>query len=252
MNQENPGSQAPGWVQEALQRAGEPLSPELEPYLSEASSGMPALRHPLVYQVPYFSQLAWQANDQLAHKNQSLARARQEGDWHSFVFLHERPYRLRAFQAAEQLSDSWAGRHPLDDEAYWELLGDVYADTENFWQESLGWGKALRSGRPHRECFMSRDERQAFRELPDELVLYRGINGRARKRSWAWTLDRDRGIFFAHRLAGIREMKGSRPPSLVTATASRSDAVGYLSRRGESEIVADPAHVTVTRLEEDV
>ena len=231
----------PDWIKEAMERADELLDPELETYLMD--SGGPfgvMLKHPLVFSVPFFESMAYRANDQLAWKKEKLEKALADHDWSQVVWLHERPHRAQAFaDIADRITH---------DQLYWELLADVYTDTENFWQESRLWQKLLTSERSCRQLgFMTPEEYNELCDMPATVTVYRGINGRGKKRSWAWTLDRDKAIWFAQRLN--REGIG-KPSTLVTGTVERRHAVGYLTGRGESELVVNPKYVTVTKSEE--
>lgn len=228
---------AESWQEEALRRAAEPLDEELEPYLDETGFLGTSLKHPLVCVVPFIPQLAYRANDQLARKKVALERAVKEQDWHTVIWLHERPWRVQAFAGISER---------LTNPEYWDVLGEVYVDTENFWQESRRWASLLRSRRPARDRFMTKDEREELAKLPDTLTVYRGYHGRAKKLSWAWTLDHDRAVWFAQRLAGVH----GRPPTVATATVARDGVLALLTRRGEDEIVVAPSRVAVTKTEE--
>ena len=229
----------PDWIQEALNRADEPLDDELQAYVSRGEHfDWPMLRHPLVYQIPFIEQTAFRANDQFRYKKTALEKAVRQGEWSSAVYLHERPYRAQALDTYSNLVQP--------DGTYWDLVGDVYCDTENFWQESARWAKLLGSKRGERDAFMMPEEREHLAGLPDQLTIYRGVNGRGKRLSWAWTLDRDKAVWFAERLAEIRT---GRPPTVFTATAEKHEAIGYLGRRGESEIVVPPSKLIITRSE---
>lgn len=220
------------------QRESEPLVPELEMYLTETGFMGESLKHPLVYQVPFFPQLGYLANDMLAAKQEALEKAKADGNWNHAIYLHERPYRCNAFDAFKKR---------MDDATYWDILGDVYSDTENFWQESRRWARLLKSGRPERDHFMNEADREHFASLPDELTVYRGFNGKGKAASWAWTLDKDIATWFAKRLNRESHFK---PPTIVTGTVAKADVIGYISSRHEDEIVVPPAMVTITESEE--
>lgn len=232
----------PSWIQEALDRADEPLNEELEAYVQKSSHfDWPVLRHPLVFQVPFIKDMAWRSNDQLKYKKKALASSIRDGDWNSAIYLHERPYRAQAL-------DTYSNQIQPDD-AYWDLVGDVYCDTENFWQEQARWAKLLGSQRGHREAIMTEDERKVFADLPDTLTVYRGVNGKGKRLGWAWTLRKEgqgSATWFANRLA---EIKTGRPPTVFTATVEKHEAIGYLGRRNESEIVVPPGKLIITRSE---
>ena len=231
-------SEMPDWIKEAMERESEPLDEELEPFLCEAGSLGQSLKHPLVFQVPFFPALAYRVNDQLVAKKDALRLAMSDKSWHTVVWLHERPYRAEAFENIAPLITV--------DSLYWELLGDVYTDTENFWQESERWKRLLTANRGSKGSFMTDEDFTALSDMPYEITVYRGFNGRGKKRSWAWTTNRDKAVWFAQRLN--REDFG-KPPTLVTGKLERRHAIGYLTRRGEDEIVVDPKWVTVTKTE---
>ncbi len=229
-------TEMPEWMKEYEERADEPLHPNLEPYVSEVDLfGDPhtkVLKHPYVFQVPLFH--AWQANDQYEHKMGALKDAILEGDTGTYIWLHERPYRVVALEqvAAE-----------MDDDDFWELASHVWTDTENHWQERLRWNKMLRADRPGKEHFMDLEERAAFAQLPDVLTVYRGWNGSGSSQGLSWTLDRDRAVWFAKRLA---EGRGGQLPTVATGKVDKSDTLGLLLGRGEREIaVPRPARVKI-------
>jgi hypothetical protein len=219
------------WMEEAARRKNEPLDPELVPYLYDSEFLGLTLKHPLVFDVPFHKEWAYRDNDQLKQKHEELAIARAERNWSLVIWLHERPFRLEAFEElAPELTDS----------EYWKLLGEVHVDTENFWQNDKQWARVLRSGRSHREEFMTGEEREAFAGLPDTFPVYRGVNGKGKKLSWAWTLDRGIAKWFARRLD--RPGKG-KPPTVVRGTVRKEHVIGYLTRRGEEEILVAPKYV---------
>jgi hypothetical protein len=223
------------WQEEALRRTDEPLNEELKTYLVNSSLGQ-SLKHPLVFDVPHFTQLAWRSNDMLEYKRKALAKARKEKDWHTVIWLHERPYRVEALKQITSL---------ISNREYWELLGMVFTDTENFWQHSRDWAELLSSARPHRYQFMTEEEQAEFAELPETLEIYRGFNGYGKKLSWSWTLDKNIAWFFAHRLSRLN----GKPPTVATGTVSKQNVIGFLGRRSETEIVVNPKHVLVTKTE---
>jgi hypothetical protein len=211
------------FFEEAARRADEPLLPELEMYVEEDGPFGPALKHPFVYELILTQK--WRANDQYNYKVKALKSAVKNQDWHSFVYLHERPYRAMALESA-------ALRGDIDDGDYWELTSSTWTDTENHWQHRLEWNRLLRSNRSHRERFMDDDERESFNALPDSLTVYRGWNGSGTAKGLAWTLEREKGIWFAHRL-----IHDGEPPSLAAGIVQKEHTLGLLQGRGEQEIV---------------
>ena len=225
-----------------LRRKDEPLDPELAPHVSEVSFGeftMPALRHPLVYLVPFLPGEAFRANELLKHKREQMKRARKERDNHTLVFLYERPYRAEALLAALD-----AGRFPRADAgeaAYWSLVAEVWIDSENIDQVWHAWRHLWRPARlPTTNRLRLASGEKAYAELmamPEELTVYHG-QGVGDTLDWSWTLDRDEAVWFARRF-------GVGVPEVLTGKVSRSNIYAYLTGRGEAEIVAPQGHVEV-------
>lgn len=221
------------FIEEVTRRMGEPLHPALKPYLTE--DGMPMLRHPLVYAIPFVHAFAWRSNDLYKSKLKALRDARLKKDWHSIVWLHERPYRRNAF---------WHIRKELHGSEYWDLLGSVWVDSENIFQ----WGHQrvralLLSREPDNDHIMNEHERAALKNLPDELQVYRGYKSpKGTPRGWSWTLDEERARWFAVRLLDPITNK----PKIVSGTVSKSDVTAYFTCRGEDEIVTQPRTIRNT------
>lgn len=202
--------------------ADEPLSPELKDWVEDGPWG-PMLRHPLVYMVPLI--LPGHANRALAAKRAAVAKAVHEKDWGQVVFLHERPYRLKA------LIDYVVGHDADEPEEviplcavpeHWELAADVWVDSENIEQELENWRALVGNG----DCDLwlgSEEEHAAFAALPDPIPAYRGGS----VGDWSWTTDFKIAEFFSRRSGlWVRE-----------ALIPKADCFGYLTRRGESELL---------------
>jgi hypothetical protein len=67
----------------------EPLNPALVPYLEQSDIGWEMLRHPLVYQVPFFSNGS--ANAYFEQKTKAVEKAIADKNYKQFVWLFERP-----------------------------------------------------------------------------------------------------------------------------------------------------------------
>lgn len=208
------------------------LDEELKPWVVDTTFGE-SLKHPLVFSIPLFPGTNEMHNRALERKQEILARYREEKNWHGCVFIYERPYRLYAFSHIEA---------DLDDKAYWEVLGSIWTDSENIWQEEKEWAELLSSERPHREYMMDEDERVAFEKLPDLIEIHRGYKLRERKMGMSWTTNFPQAEWFARRL--IREDERAY---VVSGTVPKDKALAYHLGRGESEIVAFPEDITKTR-----
>ena len=70
----------------------EDLHPDLQPYVAEGEDWL-ALRHPVMYSVPYIPSFNALINQQYIFKKQHVQEAFDEGSWNRYIFLHERPAR---------------------------------------------------------------------------------------------------------------------------------------------------------------
>ena len=218
-------------IDERKAREGEVLLPELVPFLDDGKGFLgPCLKHPLVFDIPFFPQMAWRCNDQYQQKRELLAKAVTERDWYTAIWLHERPFRAHAFAGLQS---------KMHHAEYWELLGLVWCDSENIWQWGYLAAELLGSRRPARRFMMDPEEREALAALPDTFTVYRGLTvPQGVKQGWSWTLDKDKAEWFSIRL--IR--KGNKP-LVLTGEVRRSSVIAHLTRRGEAEIVVNPRDV---------
>jgi hypothetical protein len=211
----------------------EPLDPELESWVEQDTPLGPFVKHPLVYMgVGDDGQMNATANHVLRQKQKSLEKAIEEENW--FVIIHvlyERPYRLHAFQTIED---------KLTDEEYWSLLGSIWTDSENIYQNEEEWQSYLHSERPRSECMMEEDERKAFAELPSELTVWRGFCKAGREFGFSWTIDPKKAAWFSRRLA--IEDRGD-VPRVAYGTCEKEHALAYFTGRGESEILIAPENI---------
>ena len=196
----------------------EPLHPDLLPYLETSRGEWEMLRHPLVYQVPFRSNGS--ANAQYAQKLKALKEAVGSWKWSEYVFLHERPYRVAAFKDIQK---------QLGDATYWQLLTQIWVDTENQYAYLKDWKKLLASDRGDRHDMMNDEDRQALRSLPNEVTIYRGCQKGLNENGLSWTLDKSKAEFFANRFG----KKGI----ILERKIPKSEIVALLTVRGETEII---------------
>jgi hypothetical protein len=212
-----------------------PLDPELAACIQH--EGVFTVRHPLVNWVCYRPEFNDQLNKQLRGKKEALNCAVSQREWDTYIWLHERPWRIDALRKL-------APR--LNDEEYFRLLRSVWTDSECLWQ----YRRQLRSllaprGRnlAARRYLMTDEELTVFDSLPDPVVVYRGC-GRGNRLGWSWTLDRKQGEWFARRFISL---DGGRFGGLIlVAQCQRSSVVAHFNSRSENEIVIDPRNVTIT------
>jgi hypothetical protein len=160
------------------------------------------------------------ANAQYAEKLKALKEAVGSWKWSEYVFLHERPYRVAAFKDIQK---------QLGDPTYWQLLTQIWVDTENQYAYLKDWKKLLASDRGDRHDMMNDEDRQALRSLPDEVTIYRGCQKGLNENGLSWTLDKSKAEFFANRFG----KKGI----ILERKISKSEIVALLTVRGETEII---------------
>lgn len=208
----------------ALIASDEPLHPDLVPYMDEDGR---SLRHPLVYEV--WGVRPGLANHRYKLKKEALAQAIKEQEWHTVVLLHERPYRVDAIRMID-----FAYGEYISDEEYWYLVGWVWADSENIWQERDEWEELLGSPRPAREAMMSTEEQEHLASLPAVLTVYRGAIAGLNDEGLSWTLDRKVARFFATRWEHLDDDR-----AIDVGEVDKEHVVAYFASRDESEIVVD-------------
>lgn len=203
----------------------EPLHPDLQPWVEDSLLGGRMLRHPLVYAVPLV--LPGMANRMYEQKREQIAQAKATGDWHTYVWAHERPYRFDALQCA--LADGG------DD---WDLIADVWIDSENIWQHDVEWADVL-TGDGHRQM-MTDDEANRLDGLPDTVTIWRGCQYGVNEDGLSYTLDANRAHWFATRYA-----RDDDQPVVIEATVPRNRIIALCTRRSEEEVIVLDKDVTI-------
>lgn len=228
---------------EKLLRTQEELDPALAEYIETGGMFGPSIKHPLVFSIVHTPTMNAFVNAQFRAKKKALDKARRKGDWDAYVWLHERPYRLDAF-----LDISWH----LDGPRYWELLGEIWSDTENAWQNIDEWREVFTADATGREMMSDEDVRCVF-DLPPEkgglaplTRIYRGYRFDSALHGYSWTLDRARAKWFARRL----RQDDHPSPKVASGFVAREHVIAYITGRDEQEIVTLPEHVTQLEIEE--
>lgn len=210
----------------------EELRPELKKFLCTVS-GMPAVKHPLIYSVPHFENTNAWLNVRYEILKKAFDKAVEEEDHGAILSLTERPYRVEAFYNLIA--------YECSPRQYWKMMGELYTDSENIYQNVDIWEELLFGGhvKTLEKSFMGRENTKLFRELPDEMTIYRGTQTDY-WRGFSWTLDKDKAEWFARRYS-----MPSDTPTLTTATVLKSDVLGYFNGRNEKEVVCHFDNVTV-------
>lgn len=214
------------WME--LGKRPERLHPDLEKYLITDRDGV-RLNHPLVQFLRFDPDDVGLLNRSYQKKCKDLAHAFDQEDWYTFIILHERPYRLDAFM---QIA------HEMPYRKFWALLSMVWMDAHILWRNEAIWRELWNEDRPCKQYAMNATERKAFKRLPDEITVYRGIGDGNTINGMSWTLDRDKAIWFAR--------SNAEPPVLLTGRAMKSDAHALLLGRKEKEIVLERCEVIAT------
>lgn len=207
------------------------LAPELEACY-DRTGDIPCLNHPLII-VPFFGSgmYGW-ANMALKERKKVVQAAYDRKEWGRYLTFHERPYRLSALHEIRDEIEC--------DETYWDLVGHYYRDTENSWQQFEEIVELLEQDRGSAEFMMSAQDRELFKNLPDELTIYRGFNNKdGNPRGLSWTTSKKKAAFFAYRF----EQEGT----IVSAKINKSDALAFFTSRNEFEILLKP--ITLSYLE---
>ena len=131
-----------------------------------------------------------QANKVYEYKKDKVAEAIKDKDISSYLWLHERAYRVQSILDA--LEDWWK---PSKKE-YWEVIANVWTDTENVYENHLAWEQLLFLEFSDSHLMMDEEDTKFFNELPNTITIYRGgIDDKG----YSWTLDKDKAEWFANR-----------------------------------------------------
>ena len=198
----------------------EDLNPELAAY-KEQVAGFICIRHPLFYEMIYVEQMNGYYNASFEIKKKMLERYHQEQNWSCVVFTHERPYRLNAFvEIVDKINDP---------KVYWKLLGEIWVDSENIWQNIKAWRKLLSVKTPDRNYMMDELELEEYNKLPDKVLAFRGCQIGKNKNGLSWTLDKDVANMFAKRFRQNGEV--------ISQEFNKNRIVALFHGRKEKELV---------------
>jgi len=156
------------------------------------------------------------------------AKARAARDWPQYVFSYPRPYRRDGFSLI---------RDRLSDSEYWELLREMWIDTElpNLNRQRAWWLRLFKSSRENRSELMTPNEREALSTLPDPVKIYRGAAPEY-ARGLSWTTDPERAKWFAERYSAW-------DGKVFACEIPKTKILAYFLERGEDEVVIDPSRV---------
>jgi hypothetical protein len=153
------------------------LDPRLKLYLSQYGDDT-VLKHPLVNECPYDSDLNNLYNKRLASANKALGKAEKSEDWYSYIHIHEKPWRLEVFEKI---------KGKLSNEEYWVILSSILSNCFNLWQYKSKLPRLLRSRDCGRKGIMTNEEQDRYDALPEEITVHRGYRRHFNKSGWTWT-----------------------------------------------------------------
>lgn len=215
----------------------EELDPELEPFVEEIEDGGPfdgALRlaHPLVLMFPFSERMNAQANAILKQKKASVQRAIEKGNWDTFVFLRERPFRMNAYMTATLMAGD-----PLPD-----VFLDVWSDTELPSSHLDAW-VSLWKGWAHREpgyLAPSPEDLEVLMRLRDQgtVQVWRGVGTEGVPRGLSWTLNKKTAMWFAERFTTT-----PGDAHVICGWVPGNKIISYTNARREEEVVVLPDDV---------
>ena len=194
----------------------------------DESGKLPVLRHPLLIEVmfvPTLGSVKWaMAISEIREK--SVEKALSEQNFASYVFQHERPFRLQAFLEIQYSITS--------DSVYWGLVDDLWSDSEQpcfFENNRHAWRSIWED-----ECYYSKpyppcptDEVDAFNKLPDTITVYRG----GHKDGLSWTLSEEKAKWFGERNYYFNEQE----TPLWKMDIKKKDIAWFTNSRNEQEVI---------------
>jgi hypothetical protein len=205
------------------------LHPDLRPWVVPFCSNASMIKHPLVfYTLSHDAPRddVTRANDFYEHKKECITKAVAENDLDTYIWAHERPYRLDALLYVWEAS--FASPEELG-----RLLGEVWIDSNNVFQNRRVWRRLWLDPGIDVTAAMDDDDRSALAALPDIVTVYRGTSHPRARAPLSWSLDYDR----AHWFAAVR----ARPAGgrfLLTGRVRKKDIRAVLLGRKEMEVVA--------------
>ena len=193
----------------------EPLRKELKKYEGK-HNGMQVVRHPLVYSVPHHESFNALLNKRYETIKKECDKALMEKDYGKFIFWHERPYRLDAFVQNMNF---------MSDKEYWKILGEIWIDSENIWQNLSKWKKLLSDKRASKHLFMISDDYK----IPEKITAYRGYAPNQNENGISYTLDKNKAEWFAKRY-------WKKNGEVKEITITKNKVFAYISTRDEKKL----------------
>lgn len=145
-------------------------------------------------------------------------------------------YRLIFFKYIQEYLSEEAFAETLKE--IWVRVEVVYNDVNVSKQELVSWFK-----KANKEYLMDNEERKLLSELPDGVLIYRGVRSENYKYGLSWTLDVNTAKWFASRFDTNTQI-------VYKAVIQKEDILAYISDRGEKEIIINPVALRKYDIEE--
>ncbi len=197
----------------------EDLHPELAKYYVTKPFQM--IKSPLYISIMHDDNQNALANFTYERKKEQAKTLFKQKEWESYIFLHERPFRLETFLRVKHLITSG--------KTYWEILSSIWTDSEGVHINKDVWEMLFRSTAPGKKFFMDASERKKLKELPETLTVYRGYVPSQNEDGLSYTLSHEKAKWFSNRFNIGGKVK--------ERTINKSQIFAYLNGRGEDEIL---------------
>ncbi|RTK97051.1 MAG: hypothetical protein EKK64_02315 [Neisseriaceae bacterium] len=217
----------------------EPLHEDLIPYLQNTSIGL-CLKHPLVFNLFHTDQMNAFCNEQYKQKKETIKNYLKEKEFSSFIWLHERPFRMSKFLEISDLIK--------DQKQYWSLFSSIWIDCENIYQYKNLIKKIFKD--KNIKLMMTKEDEKLYKDLPDEVKIFRG-HQKYNKMGYSWSLSHFKAKWFSERFY-TEELpivtEGIVTEGIVTeGIINKKDILAVLKSRGEFEILCDPMKIKKER-----
>lgn len=231
----------------------EELPPNLRQYVCRRGV-LPMFYHPFFVSVvpvmlPEWIDLQEMINQREADAEEMLAA----GNWGGFVARHERGYRL---DAVLTLADTLKGQGVISARQaclFWRIAAEAWVGSE-LPENDPAYAQVINCGIPHREFMTLCQDRRALMNIADDddmIRIFRGVQSatltgakRACRAGWQWTLSPLVADWFAWRWLSDTPPRDKRS-WVATTVIKRTDAVAYLTGRGEREIIVNPKSISI-------
>lgn len=200
---------------------GEPLLPELKPYLQKNTQLGDQIFHPLIYWPFYTPEQNDLINKCYTFKKEQIKKAIKEKDIHHILMLHEKPYR-------PQVLIEFFQKFKLSPKEKGKLIIDIWINTENPHQNIHIW-KPLFNNTPQKYLTIEKNDRNTLKNLPDKITIYRGQHLKQKPTGISWTLNPDIAEWFSKRF--------NKNNHIIKKTVQKNQIKAYTNQRNEEEII---------------